>query len=575
MKTILRYTLCLLILLCVHSAGKAQTLTASISGTNVTCNGVCNGTMTMIPTGGSSPYSYSWSIGGSTATISNLCSGSYTCTVTDGSANTVTKVGTVTQPAALSITPTSTNSHCGNCDGTASAPVSGGTPGYTYTWSPAPGAGQGTANATGLCAGYYTVSVTDANGCSISIDPEIINIPGPTVVLSSTSASCYGSIDGSATATVTGGTAPYTYTWNPSGGTTATVTGLHPNTYLCTVTDANGCSTSKSIGVNQPSMLTVTASKTNVTCNGLNDGSVAATGAGGTPGYTYSWENNLGPVNPTNLPAGTYTVICTDANGCSSSGVTIIISQPSVLNSSISSSNNVSCNGGDNGTADVAVSGGTPGYFYSWTPPPGGGQGTPNAAVLQAGTYTCTITDANGCSQLSTVVITQPSVLNIVTTTSTSESCASCCDAAATVTAGGGTSPYIYSWSCTPVQTTQTATALCSGTYTACISDANGCSVCNSVMVSFNTGIASAPKELQLQVFPNPANDAIQVSFYTGSEQVMKLSILNILGENIYTESITAFGNFTTPIDIQPLPKGLYFLQLSGDAQHTIRFMKN
>ncbi|HXC05871.1 MAG TPA: T9SS type A sorting domain-containing protein, partial [Bacteroidia bacterium] len=159
---------------------------------------------------------------------------------------------------------------------------------------------------------------------------------------------------------------------------------------------------------------------------------------------------------------------------------------------------------------------------------------------------------------------------------STSESCVTCCDATALVTPSGGTPGYTFSWSCVPAQYSDTAKQLCAGTYTVCIKDNNGCSVCETVAVAFHTGLAPDPSEIKLQVFPNPANDVLNISFFAGSGQTAKISILSILGTEVYSESVLASGNFHKTIPVQDLPNGLYFIQISaGHTQHTVRFVKN
>src|SRR5690606_5016138 len=186
---------------------------------------------------------------------------------------------------------------------------------------------------------------------------------------------------------------PYTYSWLPSGGTNATATGLAVGTYTVTVEDFNGCQTTRTVTVGQPAALTLTPSQTDVSCFGGSNGTATVTPTGGTGSYTYSWSPYGGTAaTASGLAAGTYTVTVTDANSCQETH-TFTIEEPTALTLTPSQTD-VSCFGGSNGTATVAVSGGTPGYTYSWSPY-GGTAAT--ASDLAAGTYTVTITDANSC----------------------------------------------------------------------------------------------------------------------------------------------------------------------------------
>ena len=227
--------------------------------------------------------------------------------------------------------------------------------------------------------------------------------------ISQTNVSCNGGSNGSAAASASGTTAPYSYSWSPSGGNAATASGLSAGTYTVTVTDANGCTDTRDFIISQPTaIVAIAASQTNVSCNGGTNGSATVAVTDGTPGYTYSWAPSGGnAATATGLSAGTYTVTVTDANTCSTTQ-SFTITQPTALVASAASQTNVSCNGGTNGSATVAVTGGTPGYTYSWAPS-GGNAAT--AAGLSAGTYTVTVTDANTCS--TTLSFTIGTVLDI------------------------------------------------------------------------------------------------------------------------------------------------------------------
>ncbi|MCW3103086.1 MAG: hypothetical protein JWO09_1526 [Bacteroidetes bacterium] len=449
---------------------------ATTSQTNVSCNGGCNGTATVAASGGTAGYTYSWApSGGTAATANSLCAGTYTCTITDANSCVITKIFTITQPAALTATTTQTNVSCNaGCDGTATVTVSGGTAGYTYSWAPSGGTA---ATAGSLCSGTYTCTISDANGCSITSIVVITQSSSMLATTAQTNVTCNAACNGTAAVTVNGGTPGYTYAWLPSGGSASTAGSLCAGTYTCTVTDANGCQLVQSFTITQPPALSATATATAVSCNGACDGASTITASGGTSAYTYSWSPSGGTAaSASGLCAGTYTCTVTDANGCTFPQL-VTITQPTVL-AAAAVQTNVSCNGACDGTAAVTASGGTAGYTYSWAP--SGGTGA-TAASLCAGTYTCTITDANGCQLLQVVNITEPAMLSAVTA-QTNVSCNSGCDGTATITVSGGTAGYTYSW--TPSGGTgATANGLCAGTYTCSITDANSCSISVTVTI--------------------------------------------------------------------------------------------
>ncbi len=444
---------------------------------NINCNGGTNGSVSVAVTGGTSPYNYLWNPSSQTnATATGLSAGIYTVTVTDGNGCTATATAAITQPLLVlsaSITTIANVSCNGGTNGSASVTAIGGTTPYNYIWNPS---GQTNATATGLSAGTYTVTVTDAHGCTASTTAIIIQ---PLFALSVTisalaNVSCNGGANGNASVTAAGGTSPYNYIWNPSGQTNATATGLSVGIYTVTVTDANGCTATATATINQPVILTArTAILLNASCNGGANGSASVIASGGTSPYNYLW-NPSGQTNATatGLSAGTYSVTVTDANGCIAN-ITATITQPLLaLSATTSTIANVSCNGGANGSASVTASGGTNPYSYIWNP---SSQTNATATGLSAGTYTVTVTDAHGCTETATTVITQPLLaLSATTLTITNVGCNGGANGSASVIASGGTNPYNYIWNPSS-QTNATATGLSAGTYTVTAVDAHGC----------------------------------------------------------------------------------------------------
>jgi hypothetical protein len=477
----------------------AATLSAVNSQTNIACYGG-TGAASVSVSGGSSPYSYSWApSGGTGATATGLAAGSYTCTITDASSSVLTKVFTITQPSsALSATSSFTNTGCfGGSNGRASVSASGGTPSYTYAWAPSGGTG---ATATGLAAGNYTCTITDANSC---IYTKVVAVGQPTVLTattSSTSVSCFGGSNGTAHVTPSGGTSPYTYSWAPSGGTGATASGLSAGSYTCTITDNNSCTATKVVVVSQPSSgITATTSSTSVSCFGGSNGTAGVTASGGTSPYTYSWAPSGGTgATASGLSAGSYTCTITDNNNCMISKL-LNITQPSAALSANAISTSISCNGGS-ATVTVTGTGGTSPYA-----------GTGSFTDV-AGSYTYTVTDDNGCLASTNITITEPSVL----TASVSATSISCNGGSATVTVtdNGGTAPYI-----SPGSITEAA-----GSYTYTVTDNNGCTASTSITISQPAAIATS------QSFTVCAGGNVTVGTHTYATTGTYTDVLTSLG---------------------------------------------
>jgi len=466
---------------CTDSASVTITEPAALvaSGTvnsNVSCNGLSDGQATASQTGGTASYTYAWSNGATSVSISGLIAATYSVTVTDANGCTDSASVIVTEPAALvAAGAVDNNTSCnGFADGQATASQTGGTATYTYAWSN----GQTNATATALAAGTYSVTITDANGCT---DSASVVITEPVTLVASAAvdnnASCNGFADGGATASQTGGTTPYTYSWSNSA-TSASITGVVAGTYSVTITDANGCTDSASVTITEPVSLAASATvDNNVSCNGLSDGQATASWMGGTAGYTYLWSNGQTNATATSLMAATYSVTITDGNGCTDSA-SVTITQPAALIASGTVDNNASCNGFADGQATASETGGTAGYTYLWSD----GQTTMAATSLIAATYSVTITDANGCTDSASVMITEPAALIASGTVDNNASCNGFADGQATASQTGGTAAYTYAWS--NGQTNATATALAAGTYSVTITDANGCTDSASVVIT-------------------------------------------------------------------------------------------
>ena len=389
-------------------------ITATSTQNDVTCNAGNNGSATINANGGTPAYSYAWiPSGGTNATENNLVAGNYTCAITDANGCTIAVSFTISQSPALTVFSSTTPATCGGNNGTATINPSGGTGAYTYVWSPAPGAGQGTPNATGLFGGSYTCTVTDSAGCVITASANVNNIGNPVANISAcTNVSCFGGSNGSVTINVTSGTPAYTYAWVPSGGTNATENNLTAGNYTCAITDANGCITSTSVSLTQPSQLTTTYIQTNVTCNAGNNGNATVNVSGGTQPYTYSWSPSGGTsATANNLIAGTYMCVVSDNAVCTYS-FTAVITEPTQLNVSATNPGPVICNG-QNAQLGANATGGTVAYTFTWQPGNLNGA-TPNVTPITTTTYTISVTDANGCTAADSEAV----IVNPIPTTS-------------------------------------------------------------------------------------------------------------------------------------------------------------
>ena len=456
-------------------------LAASAVVTNLTCNGSGDGAIDLTVTGGTSPYGYLWSNGNTGQDLSLIAAGTYTAVITDAHGCVTSNTSTVTQPNPLVLTTVVTNVLCtGNSTAAIDLSVIGGTGAYTYAWTPGGGATQDTSN---LVAGTYTVLVTDANACAASTSATVTQPSQPlSGSVTATDVTCNGASNGTVNLALTGGTQPYTYAWDNSA-TTEDLSGLGPNTYNVTATDANGCTYIGGATVNEPAALVATIAETNVSCFGGNDGEADLTVTGGNPGYTYLWSTFAGTEDLTGLTAGNYVVIVNDTKGCQAI-TSVTITQPAQL-AITGVVTNILCNSGTTGSIDITVTGGTGAYTYAWT----GGGATEDTSGLVAGTYTVLVTDANNCTATATYTITQPSALTLSGVV-TDVTCNGYSNGAVNITVGGGATPYTYAW--TGNIATEDLNGISGGTYDVTVTDINACSVTASFTVNEPAGITSS-----------------------------------------------------------------------------------
>ncbi|MEZ4992557.1 MAG: T9SS type A sorting domain-containing protein, partial [Saprospiraceae bacterium] len=449
------------------------------------CNADANGSIDLMVSGGTELYTYAWSNGVTTEDISGLTAGTYTVTVTDASGCSDEATFTINEPEVLVIDTDATVVTDAGCNAEATGSidlmVSGGTEPYTYAWSN----GATTEDISGLSAGTYTVTVTDANGCS---DEATFTIDEPEVLVINLDATaiddvtCNGDATGSINLVVSGGTEPYTYVWS-NGETTEDISGLPAGTYDVTVTDANGCTETGSFTIEEASDLVIDLAATIVTdvdCNGDATGSIDLVVNGGTPAYTYVWSNGATTEDLSGLPAGTYDVTVTDANGCTeTASFTIDEATDLVVEVDGTVVHNVACNGDASGSIDLLVSGGTPAYTYAWS----NGATTEDLSGLPAGTYSVTVTDSKGCTETASYTINEANdlVIDLDAIILTAVDCNGDATGAIDLVVDGGTPAYTYAWS--NGATTEDISDLTAGTYDVTVTDANGCTETGSFTI--------------------------------------------------------------------------------------------
>lgn len=496
-------------------------LTSSFTdSTLVGCNGDTSGSLTVTPNGGIPGYTYNWfrlngtvTTGTSDSIAINLPADTIGVITVDFRGCRDTNVRIMSEPTSLtaSFTDSASISCIGGTNGMLTITPSGGTPNYSFNWSPAVTPGSSDSIATGLSGNtMYRVTVTDTNSCTY-VDSLSLAEPTNGVTVSftdSTLITCNGFADGQLIATPTGGTPNYNFSWIKLGGgvvTTGTsdsiAINLSADTYRVIVTDAGGCQDSADMALSEPTAITSTfTDSTSVDCNGNNSGSLTITPTGGTPGYNFSWSpavtTGVSDSIAINLSGNTtYTVIITDVNGCPDTNSTSL-ADPTAITSSFTDSSSVSCNGDSDGSVTVTPSGGAPSYTFNWSPAVTTGASDSIATALSGNvTYTVVITDANNCTDTSSISLADPTAVTSVFTDSTSLSCPGDTNGSLTITPAGGAGGFTYAWSASSGGAVATSSAdsiainLTSGvTYTVVITDANSCIDTNSRTLAAPTG---------------------------------------------------------------------------------------
>ena len=484
----------------------------------------------------------------------------------------------------LTATASANNAMGGAPNGTVTLNVTNGTAPYSYLWA----SGQVTQNLSGLAPGTYSVTVTDAAGCTASASSNVSNLTGPTVLSNSNVVSSYQVVNGgftpqwvcqndtlysdggimkiyleSGATMITGGGIDTIYA--KTGATIVMNGGIHviyhepgvnlllsggiPTLFPCpslvfnyTQAPANGCAPVPVCN------LSLNITNTNIDCNGLATGSSTVTPSGGTAPYSYAWSNGATSQTVNNLPSGIYIVTVTDANGCTDQ-MSVTINQPQSPLVTTATQVNVLCYGNPSGSIDVNVNGGTAPYVYSWS----NGSTAQDITNLAGGSYTVTVTDVLGCTASTSVTITEPAALSL-TTTSTDEMMGM--DGTATVTVSGGTPNYMYYWM--PGGSTMASiSGLAAGTYSVMVLDANGCGDTLEVVVGSQVSLDEAGLT-SIVLYPNPSATTITVS-NSASTIIDNVRVFTSEGRLVFEFALG--GNESRILDISSWSPGRYVLK--------------
>ena len=500
--------------------------------TNETC-GTQNASIDVTVSGGSAPFTYAWS-GSSTGTsqdLNSLSAGTYNITVTDDANCQATAQIIVDGTPAVTVTSAVQDVTCNAANGSIDLTVVTGTAPYTFGWNPPQ---LDVEDLTDLNGGTYNVTVTDANGCSAALSSlgNIIPVPGLNAAVTHTTC---GYVNGDIDLTVTGSSAPYTFSWGPED-----LSSIASGSYTVTVTDINNCTLTGTYVVNSSQGVTASATATMASC-GNADGTVSASANNGTAPYQYNWGSGF-PNNDSllNVPAASYTVTITDAIGCTASAAAAVTNPDGpVVNYTVT---DATCDE-PNGSVDLTINGGLPPYQINWS----NGLTVEDPNGLVGGSYTVTVSDDNACSSIVIVDIatTTGITIDVIITKEICDGNLGAVDLTA-----NGVGPFTFEWNGNN-QTfyTEDLADISSGTYDVTVSAGNGCTVASSAIVAY---VPCAPT-VSLTAFDATCglnNGSIDIAIAGGA-----------------TPYAFAWSNGATDQDLTNLEPGLYIVTITdGNA---------
>jgi gliding motility-associated-like protein len=575
----------------VISVGGPEAISiTSFGSTDITCNNANDGTISVSATGESGAFFFDLAgpviLTNTSGSFAGLPQGDYTVTVRDQGICTTTDVTptlTINNPTLISaVVDNITDAACyGEATGSIAITPMGGSPsgpgtGYTYAWTGPSGFSSTAEDISNIEAGDYFVTITDGNGCSSNLGPYTVDQPTQlnAVLDASTDVLCNGGNDGTVNITVSGGAGGYIFSWigqvNGLVSNDEDPLNLVADIYDLIVEDVDGCTRTfpSFVSIDEPLPLSINVDVVNdVSCNGGNNGSVLITPSGGTPAYSFLWTGALfGYIStdedPTGMPADVYSVTITDGNGCIQVYTDLLsISEPTPLIMTLDGSTDVSCFGGNNGTANITVTGGSAPYVFSWV----GAVNGPASSVedpddLRADTYSLFILDNNACflSSFNFLTIDQPPGITVSVDLVTDVDCHGEATGAIEITPAGGTPAYTYSWTGPNgfTSTDEDPTGLAAGDYSLMIFDGNGCigDYSNLVNIVENPPLTATFAVTDLSCGdPLPSNDgAIDVTISGGVPN--------------YTYLWTGPSGFTaTSEDLTALFPGSYVLEVTDN----------
>jgi gliding motility-associated-like protein len=539
---------------------------ATVSTTNISCNGLSNGVIIANGNAGIAPYTYA--INTSTYNLSNvfsnLSTGSYTIHVKDINGCIKDTTVSITAPPPVAVQVTLTNPLCnGGNTGSLLVTGSGGTPGYSYaynsnTFGP-------TNNFTALLAGTYVLHVIDSKGCTKDTTVSLVNPSPVQITLTTTPVLCFGDNSGTATISASGGTPTYTYAFDANPYQASNIlTGLNAGTHVVHVSDNNNCIKDTTISIAQPTEIKIiNAPLTNATCPGYKDGVASVNGTGGIAPYTYSIDGvNFGSNNVfTTIGAGTYTLTIKDANGCIKDTTVTITELPPLTFPNVTITP-VSCYGYKDGQVTIVASGGKPSYLYLMVPATlYSSQNT--FSNLFAGAYTIKVKDSKNCLHDTLIQIPSPDSLQIQLQV-TNNNCVGNANASIVSIVQGGTQPYAYTWN--PFSNDPSIFNLTNGVYVLYVQDAHNCKDTATATVRFdNCCLPFIPNAFTPNNDGN--NDRFRIKF-VGDITIERFSIYNRWGQEVFFTKNPTDSWDGTYNDI-PQDGGTFFYYLKGTCGNT------
>jgi uncharacterized delta-60 repeat protein len=390
---------------------------------------------------------------------------------------------------------------------------------------------------------------TSYNGTGRNRIARILNCTTPNVTLTGTNIICSGS---NTTFTASGGTS---YLWS-NGATTAAITVSVANTYAVTITDANSCTATSSriLTVNNSPTLSITA--VDAICSAAN-GSLTATANDGTAPFAYNWSNGQSSSIVTGLIAGTYSLTITDANGCESTASAVVNSLTSNLSLTANSTQELCTS--SNGTATASTTGGTAPFSYVWN------NGATDATIsgLSAGSYSLTVTDANGCEAIASATVGSSAGNISATVVSTDVTSNGGTDGTADITITGATAPVSYLWS--NGATTEDVNGLAAGTYSLTITDANGCEFIQNININQPpVSITASANNLSVNLYPNPAENQTMVAVELGTVSNVRIRLINSLGQVIQSVEYSDVMSVQHHLNVSDLPAAMYMVEITA-----------